>query len=105
LAWTFATITIAAVVALISYLLWVGAQWQPAPPDYTPPTREEMRRFLLWRSFYVNPDDPRAWVPKTYGYGSTVNFRSQERARIFAGLILICLMGATAMTVAALCGA
>jgi uncharacterized membrane protein len=102
--WIFALITVATVVALISYLLWVGAQWQPASPDQKLPTREEMRQFLLWRSFYVNPDDPRGWVPKTWGSGMTVNFRTKRSAGIFAGLILVCLLAAGGMTVAALCG-
>lgn len=103
-AWIFAAICMTAVVALVSYLLWVGAQGQPASREQKLPTREEMRQFVLWRSFYVNPDDPRGWVPKTYGSGMTVNFRTKEQALIFAALILVCLLGASGMTFAALCG-
>lgn len=103
-AWAFALICVAAIVALVSYLLWVGAQWQPASPEQKLPTGEEMRPFILWRSFYVNPDDPRGWVPKTYGSGMTVNFRTKRNAMVFAGLVLVCLLAAGGMTVAALCG-
>jgi uncharacterized membrane protein len=27
-----------------------------------------------WGVFYVNPDDPKVWVPKRYGVGYTLNF-------------------------------
>jgi len=66
------------------------------------PSKEEMRRFILWHAFYVNPDDPRGWVPKTHGFGYTVNFRTRDNALRFALWILLDLLAALAMTIAAL---
>ncbi len=63
---------------------------------------DEMREHIVWRAFYVNPDDPRAWVPKTWGHGMTVNFRKMSHAVLFAFLLAGALGTAIAMTVAVL---
>ena len=59
---------------------------------------EDMRRHILWRSFYVNPDDPRGWVPKVSGPGWTVNFRTRGQVVLFVGLIVLSLAGAVLLT-------
>jgi len=53
------------------------------------PDKEQMKKFLVWKSFYSNPSDPRGWVPKTYGFGWTINFRSRRQIYLFIALILI----------------
>lgn len=47
---------------------------------------------------YSNPRDPRLWVPKISGYGTTLNF-AHRRAWIMLGSILVLSLGAAAMGV------
>jgi uncharacterized membrane protein len=47
---------------------------------------------------YNNPRDPRLWVPKISGYGTTLNF-AHRRAWIMLGSILVLSLGAAAMGV------
>ncbi|MGE4132404.1 MAG: DUF5808 domain-containing protein [Bdellovibrionales bacterium] len=91
-------------VVLVLFTFYMGSQSQPLPPGYVPPSKEEMRKFILWKSFYVNPEDPRGWVPKTWGYGTTVNFRTRGNALAFAGLILLTFVTAIALVVVTLGG-
>jgi uncharacterized membrane protein len=91
-------------VVLVLYSCLIGAQGSAAAATESVPTREEMRRFILWRSFYVNPDDPRGWVPKTWGYGWTVNFRSRRTAVIFAQLLGATAVAAIGLVIAAVNG-
>jgi uncharacterized membrane protein len=58
------------------------------------PKPEEMKPYLLWHSFYANPRDPRGWLPKSSGYGWTVNFRKKEKALFFVAGILLTLFSA-----------
>jgi uncharacterized membrane protein len=52
---------------------------------------------------YNNPKDPRLWVPKISGYGTTLNF-AHRRAWIMLGSILVLSLGAAAFgAVSALC--
>jgi uncharacterized membrane protein len=52
---------------------------------------------------YNNPKDPRLWVPKISGYGTTLNF-AHRRAWIMLGSILVLSLGAAAVgVVSALC--
>jgi len=52
---------------------------------------------------YDNPKDPRLWVPKISGYGTTLNF-AHRRAWIMLGSILVLSLGAAAFgVVSALC--
>lgn len=77
---------------------WLAARapgGDPLPP-------EEMRRHVVWRSFYVNPDDPRGWVPKLSGTGWTVNFRSRANATVFGVFLGMTLVGAAGLILAAL---
>jgi uncharacterized membrane protein len=43
-------------------------------------------RYYL-KMFYANPDDPRGVVPKRWGIGWTVNFRTRAMARLFTILL------------------
>lgn len=88
------------VAATVAHMLYCARQ-PGGVPGYVP-TDEEMRAHILWRSFYVNPRDPRAWVPKTWGGGITVNFRTPARALTFAGLILMSGLSAVALLALAL---
>lgn len=49
---------------------------------------EEVRRLWKWGIFYVNPEDPRLWVPKRLGIGWTLNF-SRPIAWVIMGLLLL----------------
>ena len=52
---------------------------------------------------YSNPRDPRLWVPKISGYGTTLNF-AHRRAWVMLGSILVLSLGAAAIgVVSALC--
>jgi len=52
---------------------------------------------------YNNPKDPRLWVPKISGYGTTLNF-AHRRAWLMLGSILVLSLGAAAVgVISALC--
>lgn len=52
---------------------------------------------------YNNPKDPRLWVPKISGYGTTLNF-AHRRAWLMLGSILVLSLGAAVVgVVSALC--
>jgi uncharacterized membrane protein len=52
---------------------------------------------------YSNPKDPRLWVPKISGYGTTLNF-AHRRAGLLLGSILVLSLGTAALgIVSALC--
>ena len=82
--------TLLPLLALLLQALWLG---RGAPGGDQAPTLspDEMRRHLLWKMFYVNPDDPRGWVPKLYGHGKTVNFRDRKQVNLFILLLLMSL--------------
>jgi uncharacterized membrane protein len=94
----FASLTGGAACALVIMILRLGATPTAGRNLSGHPSPAEMRPFVLWRSFYVNPDDPRGWVPKMTGYGWTVNFRTRRNAAVFAALIAICAASAAALT-------
>lgn len=73
---------------------WVAAR---APGGGEALSRDEMRRHVVWRSFYINPDDPRGWVPKLSGIGQTVNFRTRANAQIFALFLGMTFVGAAGL--------
>lgn len=83
-------------VVLLIYTIRVGRMERTLGGDESQPDREEMKKFIVWKSFYVNPDDPRGWVPKTSGVGMTVNFRTKSRALIFAAMVAGSLISALA---------
>jgi len=45
-----------------------------------------------WGTFYVNPEDPRLWVPKRIGIGSTLNYARPAAFWITALLVLPALL-------------
>lgn len=49
---------------------------------------EDERRLWRWGMFYVNPEDPRLWVPKRFGIGWTLNF-ARPWAWIVIGLLTL----------------
>jgi hypothetical protein len=98
--WVGIALSVAGSGALVAYLAWAGRQTLPGGPI---PGGEEARRFLWW-GLYVNPEDPRGWLLKPTGVGTTVNFRTRTRAAGFLGLILLTALGA-ALTVAGALGA
>ncbi len=65
------------------------------------PDSEERKKYIIWKSFYVNPNDPRGWVPKTNNLGYTVNLRTKKNAAIFAVLIALTSAFAIGMAVTA----
>lgn len=89
-------------VLLLLHLLWVGALGQSGPEL----SKEEMKRHLVWKAFYVNPADPRGWVPKTYGFGWTVNFRTMNHVYTFVALIVATVVSSGLLSACAffLCG-
>lgn len=90
--------TFAAATALLAQTMWLGFRGTDGPrlPD------EQIRRHLMWRAFYVNPADPRGWVPKVWGIGWTVNFRSPAQVYVFVALVIASLGTAIALTVSVL---
>jgi uncharacterized membrane protein len=81
------------VVALVTMLHTLGAQGKGCSIQ-SPPDRQEMQRHIIWKSFYVNPQDPRGCVPKTWGVGQTVNFRTKLSAGIFTEILVLALLSA-----------
>jgi uncharacterized membrane protein len=80
------------VLALAITLRRAAAAGRPLRPDERPLTRAEMRPFVRNGLVYVNPDDPRGWVPKVSGYGWTVNLRTPEAGRRFVFLLAFALV-------------
>jgi uncharacterized membrane protein len=96
-------ITLTAVTLLCSLALLVQMIWLAARGDNTALQLpdEERRRHYVWRMLYMNPADPRGWVPKSWGYGWTVNFRTMGQVWLFVALLAGSLLSALAMTVLA----
>ncbi len=87
-------------IAMLVYLLYAG-QPDPNLPQTKLP-KEEMRKHLVYKAFYANPADGRGWVPKTMGFGWTVNFRTRQRVHFFIFLMLAVVLGALLGSVGAL---
>lgn len=85
----FSVLTLIAAGGMVALTYWCGAR-SSTGPDLS---REEMRRHVWWRLLYVNPADPRGWVPKPTGLGVTVNFRTKRLAGAFLILLVCCLFG------------
>jgi uncharacterized membrane protein len=79
---------------LVLHILCVGSLGRSGPAL----SKQEMKRHLVWRAFYVNPADPRGWVPKTHGSGWTVNFRSMNHVYTIVALITAVLVSSGIMT-------
>lgn len=69
------------------------------------PSDEKVTEHLLWGVFYVNPRDPRGWVPKTSGLGVTPNFRTRRAAIVFLVLVVLCAFSALGLGVMAIASA
>ena len=101
LLWVLTAVCLASCVALVAMMLVIANAGRPPTADETVPTVEEQRAFVLWHAFYVNPGDPRGWVPKTMGYGKTVNFRTRRNAAVFGSLIALTMLSCAGMLVVA----
>jgi uncharacterized membrane protein len=86
-------------IGMLLQMFWLGRQ--RGDPRAPIPSPEQVRARILWRSFYVNPDDARGWLPKPCGVGQTVNFRSRRNALLFTALMVA---GALSVLLAALVG-
>ena len=86
-------------VVLLAHMLWLGATGDSRAPELP---SEERKRHYVWGLFYVNPADPRGWVPKTLGVGVTVNFRTKTQVYVFVLLLVLTLAGSLWMTSLAL---
>lgn len=82
--------TLLAALGAVGFMSWCGRQTGSGPV----PSAEEMRAHVMWPALYVNPTDPRGWVPKLSGAGRTVNFRTARNAQLFASLVLITIASA-----------
>ncbi len=60
--------------------LMVGMGYRHAPAD--------VKQLWKWGVFYLNPEDPRLWVPKRFGIGWTLNF-ARRIAWAVMGLLLM----------------
>lgn len=79
-------------VVLLAYMAWVASPARFDGGEREEPAGEDLKKHILWKSFYANPRDPRGWVPKAWGYGTTPNFRTRGRALVFAGMIVADLL-------------
>jgi uncharacterized membrane protein len=84
-------------VTVFVYLLICGRSDQTIA-DRPALSDEEMKPHFVLCAFYSNPDDPRGWVPKRWGYGWTVNFRKKRQIFIFCGLLALTLVSALAQS-------
>lgn len=94
-------LTLTCAGALIAASFALGAGGRELRPGEHEPTRQEMRRFILWGLVYSNPDDPRGWVPKPRGVGWTVNVRSASAARGYAILAVLTIVSVLATVASA----
>lgn len=88
--WLFATYILATSIQLVLILLLllrVGKKDLSKQTNQIP-NKEEMKKYILWYSFYSNPEDPRGWVPKAFGWGFTPNFRSRKSIYYMITLII-----------------
>jgi uncharacterized membrane protein len=78
-----------AAVATAAFFVWLGYVVLRLSRDLQQVVEAEVPSAQqAWRGiFYVNPEDPRLWVPKRFGMGYTLNF-----ARPVAWLILLALL-------------
>lgn len=93
LSFIFLVVMLTSIFSLLVFIIWMGRQTS-VDPTMTPlePQGEEMKKYLYLKSFYVNPSDPRGWLPKINpALGWTVNFRSKANARAFLLLLIIVL--------------
>ncbi len=80
----FTLLTLLCTAALVGHMLWLGALGDPSAPALP---AEEVRKHLVFGSFYLNPADPRGWVQKLNGIGYTVNMRAMKHVYLFVALL------------------
>lgn len=56
------------------------------------PSGEQLMEYIVWKCFYVNPNDPRGMIPRASGVGWGVNFRKKSYVTIFVGMIVNALL-------------
>ena len=87
---TYTAVIIALNIFLVVYMFWLGFK-KPTHPirDPVEPKGEAMRPYLYLKMFYVNPRDPRGFVPKIQPkMGWTINFRDNTQANIFIAILI-----------------
>jgi uncharacterized membrane protein len=97
------TLLLSSIFFLLCFIYMLGTGDAEAPEPHSMPEPEEMYPWIVWRSFYVNPNDPRGWVSKTHRIGWTVNFRTKRNAAYFALILLIIFLLAIAFVCSSLC--
>lgn len=93
-----AGISVLNALVLLGWMFWLGSRGGDGHPNWS---REQMRPFLMWGLFYVNPGDSRGWVEKPIGIGWTPNFRERRNALIFAAMIGVAAVIGIAISVVA----
>ena len=78
---------------MLFFLFWIGKKGTAelkTGSDY--PEGDAMKKYMYMGLLYINPDDPRGWLPKKQPlYGWTVNFRDQKYANLFI-ILLVCTL-------------
>jgi uncharacterized membrane protein len=81
-------LTMACAFVLIAISFVAASSGRALRSGEEPPSKDEMKKHLVWGLIYSNPDDPRGWVPKIRGWGWTVNVRSEPMARAMAWITI-----------------
>ena len=95
----FTSIILISTFVLLAFLFKLGLKnTKDDSHEYQLP-KDEMKKFILWKSFYVNPEDPRGLVPKTWGGGITVNFRNKKNIYIFLSILFIIIFASLGLII------
>jgi uncharacterized membrane protein len=78
-------------ILIFSTLYIIKSGRSPIPGD-TVPDKMEMRKYRAFGIFYCNPDDPRGLVPKSVGYGWTINLRHKEWAASYVAALVVAIL-------------
>ena len=77
-------------LGLLLFSIWIGSRGSmqfDTGSEY--PEGAAMKEFLFLGLFYVNPDDPRGFLPKSQpSFGWTINFRNKLNALVFLFLLV-----------------
>jgi uncharacterized membrane protein len=87
-------LTAVGTVAAVALTHLYGALGRALSASESAPSGAEMKPYILWGMFYVNPNDPRGWVPKINGFGMTPNFRTRFAASMLLRAAVVALVGA-----------
>lgn len=82
------------IVALLALTFWIGAKGEKQLELGSGfPEGKDMVPFMYLGMFYINPSDPRGWLPKSNpGFGWTINFRNRGYANLFIVLLVSTLL-------------